>query len=165
MRGRMRAFVAAHEDCFRRSLLIGHITASCWIVDPGRGQALLAWHKRLDRWLQMGGHVEPEDQTLLGAALREAREESGLTSVRAVVASLFDLDIHPIPARRGEPDHLHYDVRFLFNADPGEPLAASPESRAVAWVRLDAVVERNPDASMRRMVKKTRRLFEAIRCE
>jgi 8-oxo-dGTP pyrophosphatase MutT (NUDIX family) len=155
MRGRMRAFVAGHEDCFRRSLLIGHITSSCWIVDPERGRTLLTWHKRLNRWLQMGGHVEVDDATLLDSALREAREESGIEHVRPVSREIFDLDIHPIPARRNEPEHLHYDVRFLFEADPSAGLIVSPESREVLWVDLGEVVERNPDASMRRMVAKT----------
>ena len=155
MRGRMHAFVEKHEDCFRRSLLIGHITSSCWIVDPERGRALLTWHKRLNRWLQMGGHVELDDATLLDAALREAREESGLQRVRPVSAAIFDVDVHPIPARKDEPEHFHYDVRFLFEADPEESLIVSAESRALAWVALHEVIERNPDASMRRMVAKT----------
>ena len=155
MRARMHAFVAAHKNCFRRSLLVGHITASCWIVDPGRGRALLAWHKRLNRWLQMGGHVEVEDATLLDAALREARKESGLNRVRSVSPAIFDVDIHPIPARRNEPEHFHYDVRFLFEADPREAPVVSPESREVAWVALGKVADRNSDASMRRMVAKT----------
>ena len=156
MRVRTHAFVSAHEECFRRSLLIGHITSSCWIVDPKRGRALLTWHKRLNRWLQMGGHVE-DDTTLLGSALREAREESGLTNVRPASSAIFDLDVHLIPARRTEPEHLHYDVRFLFEADPDEPLVVSAESRDVAWVELTRVVGKNPDASIRRMVAKTRR--------
>jgi 8-oxo-dGTP pyrophosphatase MutT (NUDIX family) len=152
----MHAFVAEFDDCFRRSLLIGHVTSSCWIVDPEHGRALLAWHKRLNRWLQMGGHVEPEDPTLLESALREAREESGLRSVRPVSPDIFDVDIHAIPARKSEPEHLHYDVRFLFEADPTEPLIVSAESRAVSWVPLPEVAARNPDPSMIRMVAKTR---------
>ena len=118
MRRRMHAFVEKHEYCFRRSLLVGHITSSCWIVDPERGRALLTWHKRLNRWLQMGGHVEFDDATLLDAALREAREESGLERVRPVCPEIFDVDVHPIPARKDEPEHFHYDVRFSFEADP-----------------------------------------------
>lgn len=161
MRARMHAFVAAHAGCFTRALLVGHITASCWIVDPARERTLLTWHKRLERWLQMGGHVEPQDATLLGAALREAREESGLTRVRPLAPGIFDLDIHPIPSKKQEPEHLHYDVRFLFEADPREPLVVSPESREVAWVALGQVAERNPDASMRRMVAKSAARFAA----
>jgi len=107
----------------------------------------------------MGGHVENDDPTLLDSALREAMEESGLQCLRVVSPGVFDLDIHPIPARQNEPEHFHYDVRFLMEADPGEGLIVSPESRALAWVALDEVTQRNPDASMRRMVAKTKGLL------
>ena len=161
MRDRMQSFVSENEACFERSLPVGHITASCWIVNalpPGerqRSQALLTWHKRLNRWLQMGGHVESADLTLLDAALREAREESGLANVRPLAVAIFDLDVHAIPERKGEPEHFHYDVRFLLEADPVEPLVVSPESRDIAWVPLSGIATLNTDASMRRMVAKT----------
>jgi 8-oxo-dGTP pyrophosphatase MutT (NUDIX family) len=164
MRERMHGFVADHEACFDRAFEAGHITASCWIVNAlpqgerQRGQALLTWHKRLNRWLQMGGHLEPGDASLLDAALREAREESGLSKVRPLAAAIFDLDVHAIPERKGEPEHVHYDVRFLLEADPSEPLVVSAESRDVAWVPLSGIAALNTDASMRRMVAKTARL-------
>ncbi|MEP6963752.1 MAG: NUDIX hydrolase, partial [Acidobacteriota bacterium] len=113
------------------------------------------WHKRLNRWLQMGGHIEPGDRTLLDAALREAREESGLEGVRPLSAAIFDLDVHAIPARKDEPEHFHYDVRFLLEADPAEALVVSAESRDVAWVPLSGIPALNADASIRRMVAKT----------
>src|SRR3954471_24780857 len=164
MRNRMHAFVSTNELCFDRALEIGHITASCWIVNKlpegerQRGQALLTWHKRLNRWLQMGGHLEPGDVSLLDAALREAREESGLVNVRPLAAALFDLDVHLIPERKNEPAHFHYDVRFLLEADPAEPLVVSAESKDVAWVPLSGIMALNTDASMRRMVAKTARI-------
>jgi 8-oxo-dGTP pyrophosphatase MutT (NUDIX family) len=164
MRDRTRQFVSDHELCFDRTLDVGHITASCWIVNAlprgerQRGQALLTWHKRLNRWLQMGGHLEPGDASLLDAALREAREESGLANVRPLAAAIFDLDVHLIPERKNEAAHFHYDVRFLMEADPAEPLVVSAESRDVAWVPLSGVMMLNTDASMRRMVAKTARV-------
>ena len=164
MRERMHQFVSDHEECFDRTLEVGHITSSCWIVNATpreerqRGQALLTWHKRLNRWLQMGGHLEPGDPSLLDAALREAREESGLEKVRPLAAAIFDLDVHLIPERKNEPAHFHYDVRFLLEADPAEPLVVSAESRDVAWVPLSGIAALNTDASMRRMVAKTARL-------
>lgn len=158
MRLRLHDFVAAYDNCFSRSLLIGHVTASCWVVDPSRTHALLTWHKRLDRWLQMGGHVEPGDATLLGAAERELREESGLARWRALSRAIFDVDVHAIPAKGAEPEHFHHDVRFLFEADPADALIVSSESRALAWVTLDEVAARNADESMLRMVAKTRAL-------
>jgi 8-oxo-dGTP pyrophosphatase MutT (NUDIX family) len=153
MRARMQRFVTEQERCFERALSMGHITASCWVLDPGRSRALLAFHKRLERWLQMGGHIE-DDASLLEAAARELREESGLSRFRAASGRIFDLDVHLIPARKHESDHFHYDVRFLFEADPGEPLQVSAESREVAWVALDRIAELNGDASMTRMLVK-----------
>ncbi len=164
MRERMHRFVSDNEACFDRAFPEGHITASCWIVNAlpqgerQRGQALLTWHKRLNRWLQMGGHLEPDDLTLIEASLREAREESGLTKVRPLAAAIFDLDVHLIPERKNEPAHFHYDVRFLLEADPAEPLVVSAESRDVAWVPLSGIATLNTDASMRRMVAKTARI-------
>ena len=164
MRQRMHSFVSDNESCFSRSVELGHITASCWIVNAlpqgerQRGQALLTWHKRLNRWLQMGGHLEAGDVSLLDAALREAREESGLPNVRPLAAAIFDLDVHLIPERKNEPAHFHYDVRFLLEANPEEPLVVSAESKDVAWVPLSGIMALNTDASMRRMVAKTARL-------
>ncbi|MFN0166827.1 MAG: NUDIX hydrolase, partial [Bryobacteraceae bacterium] len=120
MTQRLLAFVEAHEDCFRRSLRTGHLTGSAWIVDRTRRRALLVHHKRLDRWMQPGGHWE-QDDSLLETARREALEETGATSLRALGEDIFDVDVHPIPARGAEPAHFHYDVRFLFEADPDEP--------------------------------------------
>lgn len=164
MRDRMLAFVEENERCFDREFPEGHITASCWIVNTlpagerQRGQALLTWHKRLNRWLQMGGHLESADLSLLEASMREAKEESGLTRVRPVSFAVFDLDVHLIPERKGEAAHYHYDVRFLLEADPSEPLVVSAESKDVAWVPLSGIAALNTDASMRRMVAKTARI-------
>ncbi len=122
------AFVAQHPDCFDRSLLIGHITGSAWIVSPDRQQTLLIHHRKLDRWLQPGGHADG-DPDVAAVALREAQEETGLTSLRLVnpvgathpeqEVAIFDVDIHPIPARADVPEHLHYDIRFLLDSEPG----------------------------------------------
>jgi 8-oxo-dGTP pyrophosphatase MutT (NUDIX family) len=108
----LRQFVANHANCFERSLRIGHITGSAWIVDRGRTHALLTHHRKLNKWLQLGGHADG-DPDILRVALREAREESNLDAIRPVSEDIFDVDIHVIPARGAEPEHLHYDVRFL----------------------------------------------------
>ena len=149
-------FIVAHPDCLLRTCLEGHLTASAWIVDPGRTLTLLTHHRKLDRWLQLGGHVDGEPDLAAGA-LREAREESGLAGVRLVSPEVFDVDRHRIPARGAEPAHWHYDVRFLLEADPDEPLEISGESKDLAWVRLEEVARLNPDASIARMVRKTTR--------
>lgn len=126
-------FVAAHADCFCRSLKVGHITGSAWLLNPAGDKALLTLHHNLKRWLQPGGHADG-DPNALAVALREATEESGIEGIVPLSEEILDVDIHRIPARpaRGEPAHLHYDVRFLLRA-PHERYAVSAESDALAW--------------------------------
>lgn len=154
MRERMIDFVTRHEDCASRSLKIGHLTGSAWIVNPARTHALLTHHRRLDLWVQLGGHVE-DDAEMRAASWREAREESGLREIVACGAGIFDLDIHEIPAHRDEPRHLHYDVRYLFEADHRLALTVSSESKDLAWVELERIGELTQEESVRRMVRKT----------
>ncbi len=147
-------FVSDHPECLLRSCVPGHLTGSAWIVDAGRSRTLLTHHLKLDKWLQLGGHADGEPD-LLAVALNEAREESGLTRLRAVSASIFDLDRHWIPARKSDPGHFHYDLRFMIEADPTEPLVISHESKDLAWVDLTKVRSLNSEESMARMVRKT----------
>jgi len=148
-------FVEAHADCLLRSCGPGHLTGSAWIVSPNRSRVLLTHHLKLDKWLQLGGHADG-DPDLLAVARREAQEESGLTRVRVVAPELFDVDRHLIPARKSDPPHHHYDLRFLLEADPVEPLVrAHAESKDLAWVEIRRVTALNPEESMARMVRKT----------
>lgn len=134
---RFLAFVREHDDCLLRTCIPGHITASAWILSADRTQCLLTHHRKLDRWLQLGGHVDGEPH-VHRSALREAQEESGMQHFDLLAPGgermPLDLDVHPIPARPGEPEHLHWDVRFLFVAREGQPLVVSKESKALAWV-------------------------------
>lgn len=83
-------FVEEHADCLARSQLQGHLTGSAWVVDRTRTQTLLTHHRKLDKWLQLGGHADG-DPDLLAVALREAREESGLTQLRTTATEIFDM--------------------------------------------------------------------------
>jgi 8-oxo-dGTP pyrophosphatase MutT (NUDIX family) len=157
MRDRLVAFVTQHENAFERELQIGHVTASAWIVDFARTRVLLTHHRKLGKWLQLGGHADG-DFDVRRAALREAREESGLRTLRFVSDAIYDLDVHAIPARPGEPAHDHYDVRFAFEADPSEPLVRSAESKDLAWIPLDALAAYGADESVLRLARKTSRL-------
>jgi 8-oxo-dGTP pyrophosphatase MutT (NUDIX family) len=147
-------FVEAHADCLLRTCAPGHLTGSAWIVDAPRRRVLLTHHRKLDKWLQPGGHADG-DPDLLAVALREAREETGLTRLRAVSPEVFDVDCHRIPLRGDTAEHWHLDLRFLVEADPAEALIISDESHDLAWVDLDRVAVLNPEESMLRMVRKT----------
>jgi 8-oxo-dGTP pyrophosphatase MutT (NUDIX family) len=151
---RIVRFMGAHPDCLLRTCLEGHLTGSAWILSRDRTRTLLTHHGKLGKWLQLGGHADG-DPDMLAVALREAREESGLASVEPEDGRLFDVDRHWIPSRKLEPGHWHHDFRFVFLADPDEPLTVSNESKALAWVRVSEVASLNPEESMARMVRKT----------
>jgi 8-oxo-dGTP pyrophosphatase MutT (NUDIX family) len=143
--------------CFARdSFTPGHITGSAFVVDHARGLLLLHHHRKLDRWLQLGGHDNGE-QDVLQTALREAREESGLSRIDLPPGPprILDVDVHTIPARKEDPAHRHLDVRFLFLADATQPLSMdAAESRALAWVPLADAAERMGELGAVRVVNK-----------
>jgi 8-oxo-dGTP pyrophosphatase MutT (NUDIX family) len=159
---RIRQLVTAHADCFERSCLPGHVTASAWIVSADRRHFLLAHHRKLGRWLQLGGHADG-DPDVLAVALREAREESGLREFRCFEDPavggplLLDIDVHTIPARADEPEHEHHDLRFLLLAAAGQDLHVSPESNELAWREIGRLEQYAPDASLLRMGLKAQR--------
>lgn len=155
MRDRIAEFVSQHENCYDRALLAGHVTGSAWIVDPLRRRTLLTHHAKLHKWLQPGGHADG-DSDILRVASREMLEETGLAGRTLLEGAIFDLDAHDIPERKGVPAHVHYDIRFAFEADPSLPLLLSDESHELAWIELDRVASLNTDESVMRMVEKTR---------
>ena len=155
---KVRRFVQANPRCFDRMLAEGHLAGSAWIVSPDRSRVLLTHHHKLDRWLQLGGHADG-DPDIFGVAHREAREESGLKDVRPLSTRIFDIDVHPIAARAGAPGHYHYDIRFIFEADPAAPLVVSRESKELAWIELVDITEPDFDWSIRRMARKTARFL------
>ncbi len=159
--GRIRSLVEAREDCFERSCLPGHITASSWILSPDRGHFLLTHHRKLGRWLQLGGHADGECD-VWRVALCEAREESGMadfsTPQRAVdgLAIPIDVDVHLIPARPGEPEHEHHDIRFLLVAGANQDLLISDESNDLRWFAHDQLDSLEVDESLLRLARKAR---------
>jgi 8-oxo-dGTP pyrophosphatase MutT (NUDIX family) len=131
----------------------GHFTGSSWLVSADGERVLLTHHRKLGRWLQLGGHADG-DTDLSRVALREAEEESGLSGL-AVEPAPFDLDRHRIPARAQEPEHWHYDVRYVVRAGENESFQVSEESHALAWRSIREIAE-DPasDESLRRMAGK-----------
>lgn len=160
---RIRDLVERREDCLLRTCFSpGHVTASAWIVSRDGTRCLLTHHKKLDKWLQLGGHVDGEPH-VEQAALREAREESGIEHFmmppwQGGLVPL-DLDVHPIPAHGAEPGHEHHDVRFLLVADAARPLVVSDESHDVRWVEVARLRDYTGEESVLRLARKVERMY------
>ena len=160
---RMSALVERHTDCFQRTCRPGHITGAAWILSADRRRCLLTHHRKLDRWLQMGGHADGQWQ-VEEVALREAREESGIHRFDFVPIHgqliPFDVDVHHIPPRYDESGrliedaHEHHDVRFLLIAHADQPARCSDESHEVAWFTPDEVSQLTDEDSVLRMLRK-----------
>ncbi len=147
---RILTFVSREPRCFLRENAEGHVTGSAWIVDASGEACLLTHHKKLDLWIQLGGHADGESD-ISAVALREATEESGIAGLEVVRERIFDVDVHRIPARPREPEHLHFDIRFLVRAPPRAQFRVSEESHALRWFRRDEVREVTREASVLRM--------------
>lgn len=157
---RFRSLLTNFPDCYKRSMLTGHVTGSAWIVNENADAVLLVHHKKLDRWLQPGGHADG-DENIIIVSSKEAKEETGLDSLRAVNEDIFDVDIHQIPEHKGVKSHLHHDIRFLFQADQSEEIVVSNESNEVAWFPLDQVAfYTKNNRSIHRMILKTKLIFK-----
>ena len=126
------SFIKNNENCFERSLQKGHITASAWLLNKDLSKALLMHHRKLDMWVQLGGHCDG-DSNVLRVALKEAQEESGINHIKPLSENIFDLDVHLIPANPKEPAHYHYDIRFLLHAYHSDTVIQNNESKELRW--------------------------------
>jgi len=156
----MLALVGSEPACFARTTYApGHFTGSVFVLSAATGRVLLHHHRRLDRWLQMGGHDEGEFDPA-ATALREGREESGLPDLVLLSPAILDLDVHPIPAAKGEPRHAHFDVRYaaVTRAD-GEARADAAESLGLAWLPLAQAASRMGEPGALRALAKAARLL------
>lgn len=159
-----KSFVEKHETCFERTLFIGHITGSSWIVNKQRTHTLLTLHKKLDCWLQLGGHADG-DSDIFSVALREAKEESGLKEIYPLSKEIFDIDIHRIPSHKDVPEHLHYDVRFIFEANCLEKITLSDESKDLSWIKITQLHKYNRENSILRMAQKQALYYPNVHSE
>jgi 8-oxo-dGTP pyrophosphatase MutT (NUDIX family) len=179
---RLRDFVLRTPDCFERSCVEGHITGSALVTDPQGQHVLLTLHAKLNKWLQLGGHVDGASD-IPKSALREAQEESGRSEISffpyeellmahpiSISAGTtitksplpFDLDIHRIPARKQDPEHFHFDVRFLCSLDPALPLMITEESHDLRWLSLSDAQSLTDERSMQRQFFKLQALRERL---
>lgn len=151
----------SHPQSFQRTDRPGHFTGSAMVVSLDGQKVLLTHHRKLQKWLQLGGHADG-NADLFDVAKREVQEESGLLDIELAQISLmdscpilaFDCDIHEIPAHGSESSHQHYDLRFLFLADPETPLVISDESMDLRWFSLEEATELTDETSMRRQFAK-----------
>lgn len=155
-------FVARNPRPFDRGLREGHLTGSAFVLSPDGGRVLLLHHRKLDRWLQPGGHADEGESKGEEVALREAREETGIAALalHPAAARPFDVDVHAIPARGGDPAHLHLDLRYVVIASEDAPLLRSTkETNSLRWFGWGDLADLGLDGGLRRGLAKARRLF------
>jgi len=157
-RERMLALLDSTPDCFHRTSFPGHFTGSALVVSADGSKTLLHHHRKLDRWLQFGGHCDG-DENLPRVAQREALEESGIEGLILASPRPFDLDIHEIPARATEPVHFHYDVRYVLIAPENATFVTSEESHELRWFTPEEMLALPLDQGLRRLVAKWQTLL------
>jgi len=162
-RERILDFVRAHAEPFDRRISAGHLTGSAIVVAADGARVLLLHHRKLDRWLQPGGHADPGETTGEAVALREALEETGIRglALHPRAPRPLDVDVHEIPAHGNDPPHAHLDLRYLVLApEDATPAPDLAELRAIRWLGWDAVASLDPDRGLRRALAKARTIVE-----
>lgn len=144
------------EELYSRKNLSAHLTASAWVTSSDRRQVLLAYHNLYNSWAWLGGHADGE-RDLLAVAVRETKEESGLTEVRPVSAGIYSVEILTVDGheKRGVyvPSHLHLNVTYLLEADPTAPVRCKPdENSRVAWFGLEEALAASSEPWMRERI-------------
>lgn len=158
---RILAFLARHPHSFDRSIAEGHLTGSALVVSAGGDAVLLLRHRKLQRWLQPGGHGSPGETEGEAVALREAREETGLDGLHLAAGAPrpLDVDVHAIPARGHEPAHEHLDLRYLVRAPAGADLRrCTEETEDLRWFGWEEVGPLGLDHGLQRALRKARAL-------
>ena len=129
------------EKCYFRELLSGHLTSSCFILNKKLDHVLLTHHKKMDIWIQLGGHADGE-KDLLSVAIKEAQEESGIENFNILNnQEIFDLGIRFVPQYKNIPEHYHYDVCYALQVKDTEDFVVSHESKDLKWVKVEKVKE------------------------
>jgi 8-oxo-dGTP pyrophosphatase MutT (NUDIX family) len=163
---RILRFLQEPADPFARANPKGHVTASAVIGRPDGSEFLLVHHRKLARWLQPGGHTESSDASAFDAALREAREETGISRFDTPLGrAILDVDVHAIPAHRREPAHSHFDIRYLLTStEAARDHAASAEDpdRPMRWVSLEGARALKVDPSLTRALAKAHATLSSL---
>lgn len=153
----LRAALTASPAPFdKHSFAPGHVTCSAFAVSPDREHVLLIHHAAFGLWIQPGGHVDPADASPEAAARRELAEETALEDVRLLFGGLLDVDVHEVPdGIKGQPAHLHLDLRFAFLAATDQ-ITAGSDAKAARWFPLDGLASVHTDNSVRLAVSRLR---------
>ncbi len=170
------SFIEENPACFFRSNKIGHVTGSCLVINPNLNKILFTYHAKLKMWLQLGGHADG-DPFIQNVVVKEAQEESGLsefyfvdiTNNRLIERSLgtifsllpFDLDRHIIPKYKEDPQHYHYDVRFIL-VSKEESYVMSEESLDLKWIHFDDVEKFTQEESTLRQIEKAKVILSKL---
>ena len=157
-------FLQSHSRPFDRAHLDAHLTASALVVDSAGERILLGLHRKLNRWLQVGGHGEPDEVCAMAVAFREAFEESSIAGLVLYPGAPqpFDVDVHQIPARGEVTAHLHLDIRYLLLAPVGATVALREEEHLqMRWWTWGEAENLDLDPSLRRMIRKAQQLTGA----
>ena len=158
-KAQMLGFMCGCSDYLERSNLVAHVTTSVWTVNPSRTKTLMVYHKLYDSWSWIGGHADGECDLRL-VALRELREETGVSRARLVRQSILSLETLTVDGhvKRGiyVPSHLHFNVTFLAEADESEKLVTNEaENKGVKWFTFaDALVASNENWMVEHVYKK-----------
>jgi 8-oxo-dGTP pyrophosphatase MutT (NUDIX family) len=155
-------FVGRHEEPFDRRIADGHLTGSAVVAGTRGDRVLLLHHRKLQRWLQPGGHADPREASGEEVALREAREETGLAdlALHPRAPRPFDVDVHAIPAFGSEPAHAHLDLRYLVLAGGKGAIARSAvETNDARWFEWDELATLDLDRGLIRALAKARRIL------
>jgi len=159
---RILEFVSRQASPFDRRIVEGHLTASAFVVSSDGEHVLLLRHRKLARWLQPGGHGDPGETLGEQVALREAREETGISGLALHPAAPrpLDVDVHFIPAQPDEPEHEHLDLRYLVLAPADASLRrAEMESEELRWFGWHDAEGLDLDPGLRRGLAKARAIM------
>jgi 8-oxo-dGTP pyrophosphatase MutT (NUDIX family) len=157
----LELYEAKGNKAFSRDNLDAHFTASAWIVNPNSKEVLLLHHKKLNKWLQPGGHADGETN-LETVARKEVKEEAALDDLQLIEDGIFDIDIHLIPENKGIPQHEHFDVRFAYFCTDKKQTRINDESNDFYWVKIDRVAALTEEPSILRMAEKSKMFLNGI---
>ena len=154
----MLKYINTFDDVLTRNNEFGHFTASSWVVNKEKTKVLMIYHNIYKSWAWTGGHADG-DSNLLQVALKEAREETGLTNLNVLSDGIYSLEIVTVDShmKRGKyvPSHLHLDCCFLLEADEGEAVRIKEdENSGVKWVDINSVIEITKEDKMKTIYQK-----------